>query len=79
MPIETNEFNQIKLHYPLLLWEGEYYLDYTSLVDLTGQKSTSLFRLIKGMKDVKTFEYKNRKYYSVEFGLRFWKWVARKQ
>lgn len=76
MGIEKNEYNQIKITYPQLYVDGKFYLDYSSFLELTGQKSTNLFRLIKSLENVPIFKYKNRSYYETSWCLRFWKWVG---
>lgn len=76
MSIEKNEYNQITVTYPQLYANGKYYLDYSSLLHLSKQKSTNLFRIIKTLENVPVFKYKNRTYYETSWCLKFWTWVS---
>ncbi len=78
MSIEKNEFNQIIITYPQLYVSenNKYYLDYSSLLNLSGQKSTNLFRIIKSLENVPVYRYKNRNYYETSWCLKFWTWVS---
>jgi hypothetical protein len=79
MSIERNELNQIKISYPQLFVNEEYYLDYGALMDISGLNSTTLFRVIKSLENVPIYRYKNRCYYRTDWCLRFWKWVGERK
>lgn len=73
-----NQNGEIKCNYPQLLYEGELYLDWTCLVNLSGQASTNLYRLIKTLDNVPKINYKNRSYYLTSWCLNFWRHVGDK-
>lgn len=73
--MNVNQYGRIECNYPQLYYQGEFYLDWSSFVELTGQPSTNLFRLIKSLNNVPTFKYKNRVFYEIKFCLGFFKYV----
>ena len=74
--MERNEYNQ--LEFPQFWFKGEFYIDFTTLMDLTSQPSSSLHRLLSTLENVPFITYKNRKYYKTLFALKFWKIVNEK-
>ncbi len=74
MTISNN--NQIKCEFPQLYANGEYWLDFSSFVQLSKQPSTCLYRILQTLPDVPTFKYKNRIYYKTTFCFSFWKNVS---
>ncbi len=76
MAITVNENNHIQCTYHQLYFQGEFYLDWTALVEVSGQPSTNLYRIIKSLNDVPKITYKNRCYYLTSWCMRFWKIVG---
>ena len=76
MALIKDENNNIKCTYPQLFHEGEYYLDWTSFVEVSGLPSTNLYRIIKVLPDVPTIKYKNRTYYLTKWCFGFWRTVS---
>lgn len=74
--MERNEFNHIQCRLPQLFYNGNYYLDYSSFVEVSGLNSTSLFRTLKAIPDVPKIRYKNRSYFLTEFVFTFWRHVS---
>ena len=81
--METSQFGE-RL-YPRLLWQNNLYVDYQILCQLTGLKSTTLFRILKRMEVANTknekgipitYKYLNRIYYLESFAFSFWKSVG---
>ncbi len=71
-----NELNQnthelkFNLNVPKLLTpDGKSYLDFTTIVEIVGVPSTTLFRYLKQIDGVEnqTYKYKNRTYYNEAF------------
>ncbi len=78
MTMNANQYGRIECSFPQLYYQGEFYLDWSSFVELTGQKSTNLFRIIKSLNNVPTFKYKNRLFYEVKFCYGFWNHIDQK-
>jgi hypothetical protein len=76
MAITINQNNLIQCTYPQLFAQGEFYLDWSSFVELSGLPSTNLYRVIKSLNNVPTFKYKNRTYYKTTFCFSLWNRVS---
>jgi hypothetical protein len=75
MAFTMNQNNLIQCTYPQLYADGEFYLDWSSFVELSGLPSTNLYRIIKTLNNVPIFRYKNRSYYKTTWCYSFWKRV----
>ena len=56
--------------------DNKLWVDWSTLSELTGVKSTTLHRIINKLTEVETYRYKNRILYSYSFAINFWKNVS---
>ena len=56
--------------------DNKLWVDWSTLSELTGVKSTTLHRIINKLTEVETYRYKNRILYSYNFAINFWKNVS---
>jgi len=69
----NGEYNRIECNYPMLYVPEtkKYYLDFSSLAEISGLPNTCLFRVLKTMPELPVYRYKNRVYYELTFCLQF--------
>lgn len=72
--MERNEYGQLEFYQ--LFFKGEFYIDFTTLMSITSQPSSTLHRILTTLKNVPCITYKNRKYYKTSFALQFWRIVG---
>jgi hypothetical protein len=73
MKVEQNEFGQITISCPQIFYNGEWFIDWRSFVELSGLPSTNLHRIIKQLPNVdeNIFIYRNRKLYKTVWAYQF--------
>ena len=66
--VGKNDYNQWE--FPQIFYRGKPYIDFSTFVELSGEKKSTLHRKVLKLNGVQFFEYKNRKYYLLEWAMR---------
>lgn len=72
--MEQNEQGQFIIEFPQLYYQGNFYLSYQDFVALSGMPKSNLARLIKDIENKPVITIKNRKFFRVDFCIKFHRW-----
>lgn len=75
MSLKIDEFKRISCDYPMIFYKNKFYLEWSSLLAISGFSSTKLFNKInskKTMELIPRIKYKNRWLFEFDFCLSYW-------
>ena len=59
--MERNEYGQYE--FPQIIYRNKCYIDFSTLVEISGEKRSTLARKLSKLNNVEFIQYKNRRFY----------------